>query len=92
MGGVRSFAALQADNAQLHTVNADLKAANLRLEQKVKVLQVAVTVLLGGLGGMGVGLAACMAGASVQIALSSACAVLFGVIMASMAILGHMRR
>lgn len=85
-------AVLRADNTQLEKANADLKAANRLLEQKLKSLQVAVTILLAISGGLSVGLATSMAGATAQIALSSAAGVFFGVIMASMAILAFMHR
>jgi hypothetical protein len=85
-------AALQADNAQLERDNAGLKADNDVLRQKVKSLQVTVTVLLASGGGLGVGLATSMAGATVQTALASATGVFFAVIMASIAILTFMRR
>ena len=71
---------------------ADLKAANERLEQKIKALQVAVTILLASSGGLTVGLATSLAGAAAQTALASAIGVFFGVMMASIAILTFMRR
>ena len=83
---------LRAENTRLETANADLTAANRLLEQKLKSLQVAVTISLAIIGGLSVGLATSMAGATAQIALSSAAGVFFGVIMASMAILAFMRR
>jgi hypothetical protein len=36
-------------------INAELKATNERLEQKIKSLQVAVTILLASTAGLGVG-------------------------------------
>ena len=72
--------------------NADLKAANHLQEQRIKFLPVTVTVVLASTGGLGMGLATCLAGASVQIALSSSFAGFLGVIMASMAILSYMHR
>jgi len=85
-------AALQAENAQLERANADLKAANDLLEQKIKSLQVTVTILVASSGGLVVDLATRMAGAGAQIALASATGVFFAVIMASIAILTFMRR
>jgi mevalonate kinase len=73
-------------------INAELKATNERLEQKIKSLQVAVTILLASTAGLGVGLGTCLAGAEISVALASAAAVVFGVITASIAILTFMRR
>jgi hypothetical protein len=72
--------------------NAELKAVNHRQEQKIKSLQVVVTILLASTAGLGVGLGATLAGAGVPVALASASAVVFGVITASIAILTFMRR
>jgi hypothetical protein len=85
-------AVLRADNARLERANADLKAANRSVEQKLKSLQVAVAILLAVSGGLGVGLATGMAGATAQTAFSSAAGVFFGVVMASMAILVFVHR
>jgi hypothetical protein len=85
-------AVLRADNARLERANADLKAANRLLKQKLKSLQVAVAILLAVSGGLGVGLATGMAGATAQTAFSSAAGVFFGVVMASMAILVFVHR
>ena len=83
---------LQADNAGLEKANMDLKAENNLLRQRIKSLQVAVTILLASSAGLSVGLATSTAGAKVQTAIASATAVFFGVIMASIAILTFMRR
>src|ERR1700732_2746901 len=48
---------LQADNAGLEKANVDLKAENDLLKQRIKSLQVAVTILLASTAGLGVGLA-----------------------------------
>lgn len=76
---------------ELEKANAELRAANDLLRQKVKSLQMAVVILLACSAGLGVGFALSMEGASVQIALASATTVLFAVIMASIAILTFMR-
>ena len=83
---------LQANNAQLERENANLRATNGRLEQKIKSLQVGVTILLATTAGSGVGLGTSLAGAAVSIALASAAAVVSGVITASIAILTFMRK
>lgn len=83
---------LQADKDRLEKANMDLKAENELLKQKIKSLQVAVTILLASSAGLSVGLATSTAGAKVQTAIASAAAVFFGVIMASIAILTFMRR
>jgi hypothetical protein len=71
---------------------SDLEVAREMLEQKIKYLQVIVAILLATVAGLSVGLGAGLAGATVTIALSSAVAVAFGVITASIAILTFMRR
>jgi len=73
-------------------VKSDLEVAKEALEQKIKSLQVTVAILLATVAGLGVGLGTSLAGAPVSIALSSAGAVAFGVITASIAILTFMRR
>lgn len=83
---------LQANNARLETENTDLRETRDRQEQKIKSLQVGVTILLATSAGLGMGLGTRLAGATVSIALSSAAAVVFGVITASLAILNFMRK
>jgi hypothetical protein len=85
-------AALHTENAQLEGANAELSASNHRLEQTIKCLQVAVTIMLAVTWGLSVALATVMAGATVQITLSSAAGIFFGVIMTSMAILTFIGR
>jgi hypothetical protein len=85
-------AVLRVRNTQLENDNAGLEAANRRLAREIKHHQVAERVLLAISGGLGVGLATGMAGATVQTALSSAAGVFFAVIMASMAVLAFMHR
>lgn len=85
-------AALQADNAQLAGAITDIRAANGLLEQRIRILQVAVTILLASSAASIVGMATSMSGAGVQTALASASGVFFAVIMASMAILAFLRR
>jgi hypothetical protein len=83
---------LHTENAQLEGANAELSASNHRLEQTIKCLQVAVTIMLAVTWGLSVALATVMAGATVQITLSSAAGIFFGVIMTSMAILTFIGR
>jgi hypothetical protein len=83
---------LQADKMQLVRDNSDLKAVNSLLEQKIKYLQVAITILLASNAGLTIGLATSMAGATAQTALASATGAFFAVITASIAILIYMRR
>jgi mevalonate kinase len=83
---------LQANITQLERENADLNAVKDRLEQKIKSLQVGVTILLATTAGLGVGLGASLAGAAVSTALAYATAAVFGVITASIAILTFMRK
>ena len=85
-------ATLRAYNTQLKRVNVDLKAANHRMEQEVRFLQVAVTILLSSSVGLGVAMATSMARATAQVSISSALAAFFAVIMASVAMLTFMRR
>jgi hypothetical protein len=72
--------------------NNDLKAFNSLLEQKVKSLQMAITILLASIVGLSIGLTTSMAGATAQTALESATGAFFAVIAASIAILSYMRR
>lgn len=72
--------------------NAELRAANGLLEQKVKTLQVAVTVFIAIALALCAGLAARAAGGTMQIALGLGITVLFAMIMASIAILTYLRR
>jgi hypothetical protein len=76
----------------LTEANAELKATNRLQEQKIRFLQVTATVLLACICGLAAGLGTCIARASALTALSSAFGIFIGVIMASMAILGYMRR
>jgi hypothetical protein len=63
-----------------------------RLEQRIKSLQVIITMLCASSVGLAVGLATSVTGATTQVSLSSAIGVFFAVVMASMAILTYMRR
>jgi hypothetical protein len=83
---------LQASKSQLERAIADLKTTNGLLEQKIKLLEVAVTILLASSASLSTGLAIRMVGATAQTAFSSATGVFFAVIVASIAILSFMRR
>jgi ABC-type phosphate transport system auxiliary subunit len=83
---------LQADKMLLQRVNSDLKAGKSLLEQRIKSLQVAITILVAGSVGLSIGLATSMAGATAQTALASATGAFFAVITVSLAILMYMRR
>ncbi len=72
--------------------NSDFEVAKEKLEQKIKSLQVVVTILLAIAAGLGVGLGTSLAGAAAPVALAAAGAVVFGVITASIAILTFLRR
>ena len=85
-------AVLLADKAHLERSYDELKTTNSLLEQKIKSLQVVVAILIAGSGGLGVGLATSLTGATIQTALVSATGVFFAMIMASIAILTFMRR
>jgi hypothetical protein len=67
----------------LERVIADLETA----KQKIKSLQVAVTILLAGFGSLVVGMATRAAGATVSVALGSAASVFSAGVVASVAIL-----
>jgi len=85
-------AGLQAGKMELERSNDDLKAANIALEQRIKYLQVAVTILLASSVSLSIGLATSMAGVAPQLALTSATGTFFAVITASIAILIYLRR
>ena len=85
-------ARMRSDNEQLERANADLKAANKLFEQRVRLLQVVVTILLASIASFGVESAAKMLGVTAQTAFGSATGVFFAVIAASMARLSFMRR
>jgi hypothetical protein len=87
-----SNAGLRGVNEQLERVAADLKATNRLLEQRIRLLQVVVTILLASIASFSIELAARMLGATVQTAFGSATGVFFAVIAASIAILSFMRR
>jgi hypothetical protein len=77
---------------QLARDNGDLQKFNGLLEQRIKSLQVAITILLASNAGLGVGLATSMAGAAAQSALTSATGAFVAVITVSIAILHYMRK
>lgn len=79
-------------NTALQAANAQLRAANGLLEQKIRVLQVTATILLAISAGSIVGMATRMTGAAVPTALGSGFGVFFAVIMALMAILGFVHK
>jgi len=81
-------AALQADNAKLEKDNADLKLTCELQKQKIKSLQVAVSILLGSAAGLAIG----MAGVAASPLLTTAITVSIAVISLSIAILTFMRR
>jgi hypothetical protein len=85
-------ALLWSEKMQLIRDNGDLKTFNSLLEQRIKSLQVAITILLASNAGLGVGLATSMAGSAAQSALASATGAFFAVITVSIAILIYMRR
>jgi hypothetical protein len=85
-------AVLRADNTELERANVSLRAENDQLKQKVKYLQVAATILIATSAGSGVGFVTSAVGVVVPTAITSAAAVFFGVIMASIAILTFMRQ
>jgi hypothetical protein len=84
-------ALLRADKKQLISNNNDLKKFNSLLGQRVRSLQVAITILLASNAGLAIRLATSVAGTTVQAALASAAAAFFAVITASIAILIYMR-
>ena len=83
---------LQAENMQLERTIGDLKTAHGLLEQKIKSLRVAITILLASSVGLSIGLATSMAGATAQTALASATGTFFAVITVSITILIYMRQ
>jgi hypothetical protein len=85
-------AALRSDKAGLERDNVDLKALSVRLEQRIRSLQVIVALLLAVTLGLAVGLTASMTGGGVQAALGSATGVFFAVVMTSIAVLSYIRR
>lgn len=88
----KKIQALQDDNAKLERANDSLKTERDQLRQKIKFLQIAVSVLLGTSASLAVGLAIRMAGVAAGTALTAATTAFFAVIMASMAVLNYMRR
>jgi hypothetical protein len=84
-------ARLRAEKEQSERDNADLKAANTLLAQKIRFLQVVVTILLASIASFSVELATRALGATAQIAFGSATGVFFAVIAASIAILSFIR-
>jgi hypothetical protein len=84
-------ARLRADKERVERDNADLRAAKTLLEQKIRLLQVVVTILLASIASLSVELATRTLGATPQIAFGSATGVFFAVIAASIAILSFIR-
>lgn len=85
-------AALRADKARLEKEIEGLGDLTVRLEQKIRSLQVAVTLLLAITLGLAVGLTTSMTGSGVQAALGAATGVFFAVILTSIAVLSYIRR
>ena len=85
-------AALRADKTCLERDVADLRALNVRLEQRIRSLQVIVALLLAVTLALAIGLTVSMTGSGVQAALGSATGVFFAVIMTSLAVLSYIRR
>jgi len=84
----KQIQALTAANAQLETANADLRTECDRLRQKIKFLQIAISISLGSDAGLAIG----MAGVAASTLLTAATTVSFAVITVSLAILTYMRR
>jgi hypothetical protein len=84
-------ARLRADREQSERDNAGLKATKTLLEQRIRLLEVVVTILLASIASLSVELATRTLGATAQIAFGSATGVFFAVIAASIAILSFIR-
>lgn len=88
---VQALAELRSAKEGLERDNAELKVHTVRLEQRIRSLQVAVSVLLAITLGLVVGLTISMTGGTVQAALGSGTGVFFAVIMTSVAVLSYIR-
>jgi hypothetical protein len=85
-------AALRADQACLEKEIEELGDLTVQLEQKIRSLQVVVTLLLAITLGLTVGLTTSMTGSGVQAALGAATGVFFAVILTSITVLSYIRR
>ncbi len=83
--------ALEAENTQLQQALKTMEAAKLHLEQRIKLLQLGVAILLAACGALTVGLVTGAVGAPLAVSVGSATVAFIGLITATIAVLNYLR-